>query len=180
MSAFRIALVCLSCFVAAGFARAGEIEVYLNDDAARGTYTFLRGGSDLAIDLGILHDSDVGELFHLGAGVSGLAGDRVEASLGGRLLIAETDLDDGAAIALGGSVDAEIRRVVLGAFAYYAPSSTSFGSVDDMLDVGASVGYRVLPSGTVFLAWTKAEADFEADGAVTLDEGLHAGFRVRF
>jgi hypothetical protein len=182
----RASLVLLSVVCTIGTSSGGELEIYLNDDAARGRFGSAVGRTNLDFDVGALHHRDEGTLFHAGLYVAGFAdqgASTLEVALGGRLLVAETEVEDGSALAVGGSIDyalPKIERLALGAFLFYAPSSTSFGDVDEMLDVGASVGYRVLESSTLFLTVTSVDVQFDSGAEVEVDRGIHVGFRTSF
>jgi len=140
-------------------------------------------------DLGALWRSeDNGDAFvpHVGILLTGDAGARdakVVAGLGIRAAYIDGENDDGGAVALGGQVDVRIPgydRIALGAYAYGAPSVTSFGDIDSYYDIGVSVGYEVIKDASVYVGWRQVQADIDPNGEIEADDGFHAGLRLNF
>lgn len=124
--------------------------------------------------------------FHGGVLLTGDTGAKdvnLVAGLGLRALVTDSRSNQGAAVAFGGQLEAKLpfaNRINTRVSAYYAPSMTSFSDLDSYREVAASVGYEVIRNGTVYGGWRNVREDFDPAGKYTVDNGFHAGFRLKF
>lgn len=111
---------------------------------------------------------------------SGYKGDEISASLGGKLLYVDSDIEDGGALALGG----ELRwyfysKVSLRLMGHFAPSILSFGDMDEYRELGAHVVFEVFPNTEVYVGAKDTRAEFEyIRGKSELQHGFNVGLQV--
>ena len=181
---------CLCVLAAPAFAQTTgkALDVNLNNEAVRLSFSWRLGEPNYLAELGWLYNQDRGDVihgsFHLVDAASG-SGSALQAGLGVRLVHTRTDpsVADGTALALGGFARYTLPRadrVNIGAYGYFAPDVTSFGDQTEYYEVGVRVGYSVLRAGDVYLGLRRIEAEYKGSGGFKFDSGLHAGFEFRF
>ena len=107
-------------------------------------------------------------------------------SVGFRLNWADYDQkseERGPSLALGGDVRyrlPDLEEVSLGGSFYYAPSALALIDSEGYSDLHLFVGYEVIPNGEVYLGWRRLKNEFEDDGWVAMDDGVHVGIRLQY
>jgi hypothetical protein len=170
--------------------RAESIDVNLSSDTLRGVYAApfprLKGLYELGALLGETGGGDKFQQFHGGLLVTGDAGAReanVTAGLGGRIFGLHADEADGGGLALGGMIDARLpafNRLGLLAYAYGAPSASTFGDFESYFEYAAALDYQVLQGASVYGGFRQVRVDVEDFGNFTVDTGWHLGLRLNF
>lgn len=171
---------------------AGELDLSVNDDAARLAYAWKTPSDNLRLDAGWLHHQDRGDVINLGLHLEGAASsgtNPVVGGLGGKVFYIDPDQVGFDAIVLG--VGGFLRytlprynRFNIYAHAYYAPDVLAFGDGKQYREVEARIGYNVLREADVFLGVRYSNAEFDLSGLgtpdITMDNGLHVGIQLRF
>lgn len=194
MKPVKRVLSCLLLLVAAP-ASAETLDLSLGENSARaallGPLASLFGGIKGDYDVGLLvrpkTDEDYLQL-HAGAMITGDAGARyfdAAAGLGARLLYIGADDDSGGAVALGGQFEArlpELDRVGFTGQAWYAPSATTFGEMDEYLELGGAIEYQVIRDSDAFiyLGYRNINISTEEADDITVESGLRFGLRLVF
>ena len=183
----KLTLLAASALLLGSAAQATELDLSFSNDSAR-----LSGSqglnNNLRLDAGWLHNTDGGNVGHLGIRLVDLAtGGQpvIQAGLGARALYIDSDVRDrsGSAVSLGGTVSMNVPdadRFQVGAYAWYSPDVLSFGSVTRYRELGAYVGYEVLRNGSLYLGLRQVNANFKRLPDANIDSGLHVGMRLRF
>ncbi|MEO0346132.1 MAG: YfaZ family outer membrane protein [Pseudomonadota bacterium] len=169
-------------------AHASELNLSLNDDAARLTYAWDISANDLKLDVGWLTHQDRGDVLNVGVHLEGAAssGDTpVIGGLGGKVFYIDPDAVgfDATVIGIGGYLRytlPQYNRFNLYGHAYFAPDVLAFGDGDTYREFEARIGYNVLREADVFLGVRYANIEFDPVGDVTMDNGLHLGIQLRF
>jgi len=175
-------------FMAAPGAGAAELDINVNNDAARLTYAWQVPERDLRFDAGWLHHQDRGDVGHLGLNLVGLASagrNPVRGGLGGKLFYTNSDLIDesGFALGLGGFLaytPPAYNRFSVSAHVYFAPDVLAFSGADGYQEFEARLSYNVLREADIYLGARYAKADFDDRGDALIDNGLHVGIQLRF
>lgn len=169
-------------------ASAGELDLSLNDDAARLNYAWHTAAENLRLDAGWLHHQDRGDVIHLGLHLEGAASsgaNPVVGGLGGKVFVIEPDGAnvDAVVLGVGGFLRYTLPRYnrfnVYG-HAYFAPDVLAFGDGDQYREIEARIGYNVLREADVFLGVRYSNIEFDPAGDITMDNGLHIGIQLRF
>lgn len=184
----RAPLVLVPLLFVAAPALAAELDLNVNDDAARLTYAWDLPERKLRFDAGWLHHQDRGDVGHLGLQLVDLAsGGRnpVRGGLGGKVFYSNSDsLDEsGFALALGGFLSYTLpryNRFSVSGHVYFAPDVLAFSGSEGYQEFEARVSYNVLRQADVYLGVRYSEADFGDDGDALIDNGLHVGIQLRF
>jgi hypothetical protein len=166
-----------------------SLDFNLRDDSASARITGIVGEQRLGkveADFSVLFNS--GDRRVGGAGLhivdnAGSAERPVMLGLGGRLLWIDSGAADGFVLAVGGHVRTTLDqadRVSIGAHLHYAPSITSFNSVDGYLEGGVRAEYQALQRAWVYLGYRRIRGKFETAPDRTLDSGVHLGMRFEF
>jgi hypothetical protein len=169
-------------------AQADRLDLDLNDDAARLTYVHPFEARRTQVEGSWLHHQDRGDVIAAGFQITGNAASQerpVNAGLGARLVYADADgvNASGSAVAVGGFFDAKIPqydRFGIGGHLYFAPDVLAFGDATEFFDFSVHGSYSVLRQGDVYVGLRNVRADFDDNGSVTFDTGLHIGFRLSF
>ena len=169
-----------------------EFQIDLSGDAVRGEFGFDVGvlpNNNAKWNFGALFADDVagddGIMIHTGLLVTGDAGAQdalVQAGLAVRAAAFDADNASGGAIAIGGEIDArlpEVNRIGVGVEAYFAPDASSFSDISGYFEYAFNVNYELIRNGFVYVGYRKIEVDVD-DVDIEIDDGAHAGFRVRF
>ncbi|MEM7612299.1 MAG: YfaZ family outer membrane protein [Pseudomonadota bacterium] len=193
MNSTTIAAKTLFCLLAtapylASQAMAAELDLNLNDDAARLTYAWDISPRDLRLDAGWLHHQDRGDVINFGLHLTGEASggsNPLEGGLGGKLFYVDPDSVglDATAVALGGFLKytlPDYDRINAYAHVYFAPDVLVFGDGERYQEFEARIGYNVLREADIYLGMRYSNIRFEPGGSVTMDNGLHAGIQLRF
>lgn len=183
--------VCLCLAAAAGGAQAEDLDINLSNEVLRATFDAplpsqrLGGVYELGGLFGERGGVDINQA-HVGLLVTGDAGAReatVKAGLGGRLFLFESDGPDGGGLALGGMVDARVpsfNRIGVVAYAYGAPSASTFGDLEAWYEYAVNLDYQVLRGASIYVGWRQIKVDIEDFGNATVDTGFHGGLRLSF
>lgn len=184
----RVPLVLAPMMIMVSPVGAGDLDINVNDDAARLTYAWRVPDRKLQFDAGWLHHQDRGEVGHFGLHLVDLASsgqNPVKGGLGGKLFYANSDrLDDsGFALGLGGFLGYTLpryNRFAVSGHLYYAPDVLAFGGSGGYQEIEARVSYNVLREADVYLGARYSKADFDDRGDDIIDNGLHVGIQLRF
>ena len=171
-----------------GLCIAGELDININDDAARLSYAWPVRADKLRLDAGFLSHQDRGEMLHFGLHLVDWASsgtNPLQGGLGGKLFYADTDsvFDDELLLGLGGFLRYTIpqyNRFSVSGQAYFAPDVLSFGDSEQFFELEARISYNVLREADIYLGARYITIEFENGGDFTLDNGLHAGIQLRF
>ena len=170
------------------------LDLNLSSDAIRGEFAFDIGAlpnNNAKVAIGGLfsEDLDPEELtaIHAGLLVTGDTGARealVEAGLGVRLVALDVaDSLNGAAIALGGEVDARLpayNRIGVSGSVYFAPDVSSFSDINQYIEYAFDANYEIIRNAFVYLGYRQVRLDIDPVGDFTADTGAHVGFRLKF
>ncbi|MEO0997742.1 MAG: YfaZ family outer membrane protein [Pseudomonadota bacterium] len=178
----------LMCLVLVQPAVAGDLDLNLNDDAARLTYAWPARGDRLKLDAGWLHHQDRGDVIHGGLHLVDFASsgpNPVRGGLGGKLFYVDTEttFDDELVLGVGGFLKytlPQYNRFSIGGSVYFAPDVLAFGDSDEFVELEARLSYNVLREGDIYLGARYINIGFDGGGDFTLDNGLHAGIQLRF
>ncbi len=174
---------------AAALAQGSGLDINISNHAVYGAYDTELTLSGLDLSFEGLHNKDRGDFVGAGLGLRADAnpgGTPVYALIGVKALWINPsykNVTSGTALALGGGVQfalPQYNRIMFGAYAYWAPSVTSFGNSERFLEGEVRGGYRVLPNGTVYLAYRYVTARFKNTGDLLIDNGINIGFSLRF
>lgn len=174
--------------VVPGLVAAGELDININDDAARLSYAWPIRNDQLRVDVGLLSHQDRGELVHIGLHLvdwASTGANPLKGGLGGKLFYADTDtvFDDELALGLGGFLKytfPQYNRFSVSGQAYFAPDVLSWGDSEQFVELEARLSYNVLREADIYLGARYINMEFEGGGDFTLDNGLHAGIQLRF
>ena len=189
MSVFTVRLTAaLIVTLAAPVVLADELDLSVNDDAARLNYAWAHPSRALRVDGSWLHHQDNGDVFGLGFHVVGDASSGEEplvGGIGGKVFHISPDEGplDATVVALGGFLRYTLPaydRFNLYGHLYYAPDVLAFGDGDRYREIEARVGYNVLRNADVFVGARYSNTRFDPDGELTTDTGLHIGIQLRF
>ena len=181
-------LICTLLVLACAGTHAAELDLNLNDDAARLSYAWDVSPRNLRVDAGWLHHQDRGDVINIGLHLTGEASggsNPLVGGLGGKVFIINPDGTnlDATVLGVGGFIRYTLPtydRFNVYAHAYFAPDVLSFGDGDRYQEVEARIGYNVLREADVYLGVRYSNIEFEPFGDVTMDNGLHAGIQLRF
>lgn len=184
-------LAFLALAAASGNAPAEQLDINLSNEVLRATFDAplpsqrLAGVYEFGALFGERGGVDINQA-HVGLLVTGDAGAReatVKAGLGGRLFLLESDGPDGGGLGLGGMIDARMpsfNRIGIVAYAYGAPSASTFGDLEAWYEYAVSLDYQVLRGASIYAGWRQIKVDVEDFGDVTADTGFHGGLRLSF
>ena len=185
-------------------ALAGDLDLNLNDDAARLNYAWPARNDQLELQAGWLHHQDRGEVGHFGLHLVDIASsgaNPLTAGIGGRVVYVDSEpfidpnvvtipedppvfIDaSGFGLAIGGFVRYSLKkynRIGLGGHVYFAPDVTSFGDAEQFLEASVFVSYNALRNADVYLGARSIRVDFDSGVDITMDTGLHVGIRLSF
>lgn len=169
-------------------AGAAELDINVNDDAARGSFAWQLADSKLALDAGWLHHQDRGDVAHFGLHLVDFASagtNPIEAGIGTKLFYFDSESlnQDGLAGGLGGFFRytfPNMDRIKIGGSLYYAPDVLATGDAESYREIGLQVAYNVLREADVYLGFRNIKGEFDNGADATIDSGLHIGFRLEF
>ncbi len=167
---------------------AGNLDISVNDDAARLGFGWYANHGRLAMDLSWLHHQDAGNAFGLGLNVMGLASNSdkpIEVGLGGRLVYTNPKslTADGGALAPGGFVSynfPDANRFTIYGHIYFAPSVLGFGDVDQYRELELRLYYSVIDDADLFIGLRNIYVKYDTSQNFNFDTGFHAGLKIRF
>ena len=171
-------------------AQATEFELALSKDSAaidilNDSSMFGSGGAELSIG-GLYNEVDDIEA-HLGLLVRGVpAGEQpFSFGLGGRLYFTSLDELDASVGALALGVGASYLipgniPMAIGGDVYFAPSITTYGDGEDLLDLKIRFEADVLPTATAFIGYRNVVVSIEDGPSYDVDENVHLGIRILF
>ena len=181
----------LSCLIltllTAGPAAAAEVDLNVNNNAARLTVEIPAPSNNLVFDASWLHSNN-GDAGSVAGHVTGkaLAAGPLKAGIGLRLSYVSydgTDDEDGANLGIGGFLRytvPEYDRFLLGTSLYYAPNVLAFGDTRNFLDFTLWGGYSVIPDADVYVGWRRTRVKLDEAGSRNIDGGWLIGVRARF
>ena len=189
---FARTLIVFALILASTAANAQRIDVTLKQDSARFSYVTLIGGSTFGrteMKAGILYNEDDNYVANIGLQVIDVAGSKtpgLELGVGPRFYYLKHDKSNStaAAIALGGHLRYKlpsVQRLSVNATGFFAPSITSTLDAKSMYEIGAGVGYELLPTANVYVAYRRIRADFtQGVGTENIDSGVSLGLDFTF
>lgn len=174
--------------------QAAELDLTLGNSSVRGEYVTAvgakRADNVATLDTGLLYSEykDIDRILgHVGLMIFGDTGAKkanVKAGVGVRLVALDADGGiEGAAISLGGTVTGrmpEFNRLGGRAWAFYAPTVSSFSDLDGYLEYGLSVDYQLIRQAYVVLGYRKMEADLDRGGNADIESSAFFGLRMVF
>ncbi|MEH6346813.1 MAG: YfaZ family outer membrane protein [Bermanella sp.] len=177
-----LAPACL--FVSAQVFAGGSLDLSVNNSTAALEYDATRMGSPLHISTGVLHHETDGDLVSFGLNAVDVRSQNspIRIGVGGKVFGYFTDEADSGALAIGGFIrytPPELAGLGFAGHAYYAPSVLSFNSTDKLVDLGARVEYKLLPTAVVYLGYRFFEATDE-DQEIEIANAGHFGLRINF
>ncbi len=177
-----LAPACL--FVSAQVFAGGSLDLSVNDSTAALEYDATRMGSPLHISTGVLHHETDGDLVSFGLNAVDVRSQNspIRIGVGGKVFGYFTDEADSGALAIGGFIrytPPELAGLGFAGHAYYAPSVLSFHTTDKLVDLGARVEYKLLPTAMVYLGYRFFEATDE-DQELEITNAGHFGLRINF
>lgn len=170
---------------------AHTVDLAVGEDAFRAAYegdVAPAAGGTLKAEVGALHNTDEGDLIHLGLKVRGDAGGNttgVEGALGATLYGASLDKpdEDVSAVALTGELyvtPQDLNRARLALMLNYAPEVLTFGEGKSLLDAAARIEYEVLNETRVYVGYRLTRVELEDAGDQDLQKGAQLGLNVTF
>ncbi len=176
-----------SVFLCAG-AFAGEIDLSFNSDAVRAFYVHDFANSDLKGDIGLLTDSDKGEVINASIFLSGMASDGanpLEGALGVRSGYVNGDASgqSGFPVAIGGYLKytlVQSNRISIRADAWFAPDALTLSDLEKYEDYSIRLAYNFLRSADIYVGARYVAGEFDNGTDVTFDNGLNIGINIRF
>lgn len=183
----------LAMALLAGCASVGQaagLEAYLSNKTAQLQFTNDAGviglpGADMSFGLFYSDDKDYMGTVGLHAAGTPAGEHPLTFGLGGRLYVGSIDDPDQnfQAIALGGSarltIPANMPMAVVGEL-HYAPSVTSFGDSDELLDWGFRYELEVTPGVAGFVGYRRMTLDLDRDSSYEVDKRVHFGIRFSY
>lgn len=171
-------------------ATSASFDINLSDKSVQGKYAMAIGGSAVGrteLSFGLLYNDDddsnyLGEVGLMVVDVAGSKAPGLELGVGGKLYFADATNGDAVALGLGGHLRYKLTalpRMNFGAVGLYAPSIVSFADADNMYELGASIGYELLPTANVYVGYRHIRADFDK-GAQSIDETMMLGLKMSF
>lgn len=171
-------------------ASADSLDLNLNNDAARLTFSWDARDDKLTFDAGWLHHQDTGNVAHLGLHLVDFAASgpsAPEVGIGGKLFYIDADTtpssSQGGALGLGGffryNFPQADRFGIVGSL-YFAPDVVAFGDSDGYLEASVGLSYDVLRDADIYLGARYVKAKFENLPDLAMDTGLHLGIRLNF
>ena len=167
---------------------AASLDLNLSNHAAQIRFASVIGGSTAGrseASLGFLYNDDENYVVDAGLLVIDVAGSKspgLELGVGGKFYFADGDKSEAVAISLGGQVRYKLpalQRLNFGVDGYYAPNIVAFADADKMYEVGARVGYKILPTADAYIGYRRIRAEFDR-GNETLDESIIFGIKISY
>jgi len=168
---------------------AQALEFTVGDKSASLNWGMTVGATNVGrteVNLGVLYNEDknfLGEIGLLVVDVAGTKSPGLMIAIGPNFYFATGDKGDVAAIGLGGELRYKLpslNRLFFGFIGYYAPNIVTFSDSDNFYELGANIGYEILPTADIFLGYRNIVADFGNLGDEKFDESFHFGMRFRF
>ena len=185
MRAYAVAVVLFGLSAVVGAARADNLDVSLNDNAVRGTYSLdVTGTQGLSMDAGIFYNDDDDLVGNIGAMVSGQnwsPSGNFDIKLGGQAIVADADPGTAYGLALGGRVRfSPVARIGIGGHLFYAPKIVTWGDGERYNDYGVRLDYQLLPQAFVYVGYRKISTKFDNGRTIDFDEDGHIGMQLFF
>lgn len=173
---------------------ADSIDLNINDDSMRAVYEADMGSANkgLALDAGYYYNdsesasrSDA-DMMHVGLHVTGDNWSQsgvFNIKVGGRMIYTSLASNvDVMALGLGGEVRfSPVRRVGIGASAYYAPRIATFLDGERYSEYGVKLDYQLLTQAFVYVGYRQINVEVENIGdKIELDDSAHLGLKLLF
>lgn len=183
--------VLMACMLlTAGNTLADSLDLNLNNDAARLTFSWDARDNKLTFDAGWLHHQDTGDVVNVGLHLIDFAASgpsAPEVGIGGKLFYVDADTvpgsSSGGALGLGGFFRynfPQADRFGIRGQLYFAPDVVAFGDSTGYLEASLGLTYDVLREADIYIGARYVRAKFENQADFTLDSGLHVGVRLKF
>lgn len=181
-----------SAWICGGYAAAApasELNLNVNDDAARLTFAWpALAREKLQFDAGWLHHQDRGDVGHFGLHLVDLASTGrypVTGGLGAKAFyVSSDDLDrDGFVLGLGGFLEytfPQYNRFSVSGHVYVGPDVLAFGDADQYREIEGRVSYNVLREADIYLGLRYLNTEFDDGRDTNIDNGTHVGVELRF
>jgi len=185
---FRGLFAAASFFVVSNL-YAQALEFTVGDKSASLNWGMTVGATNVGrteVNMGILYNDDktlLGEIGLLVVDVAGTKSPGLMVAIGPNFYFSSAERGDIAAIGLGGELRYKLpslNRLFFGLIGYYAPNIVTFAKADSLYEIGANIGYEILPTADIFLGYRKITADFGELGDENLDDAFHFGMKFRF
>lgn len=167
---------------------ASELDLGLNGDAFRFTFSRPFPSSLLSWDAGWLHHVDNGDAIHGGIYLGGEASsgtNPIQGGLGIRATYTNGDRSgqSGMNFALGGFFRYTLprfNRFSVGGQLYYAPRVLGIGDIEKLQDYSIRASYNVLKQADVYIGARYVRGDYDKAPQAYFDTGMHIGVALRF
>lgn len=186
----RLPVLCVLLLIAAGGAQADSLDLNLNNDAVRLTFSWDARDDKLTFDAGWLHHQDNGNVAHVGLHLVDFAASgpsAPEVGIGGRLFYVDADTgpssQQGGALGLGGFFRyalPQANRFAVRGHLYFAPDVVAFGDTEKYLEAALGIGYNVLRDADLYIGYRYVKAEFTGAPDLTMDTGVHVGLHLSF
>lgn len=186
----RISVLCVLLLTAMGATHADSLDLNLNNDAVRLTFSWDARDDKLSFDAGWLHHQDTGNVAHVGLHLVDFAASgpsAPEVGIGGRLFYVDADTSpsssQGGALGVGGFFRyafPQANRFGIRGQLYFAPDVVAFGDTETYFEAGLGFSYNVLRDADVYLGYRYVKAEFTGAPDLSMDTGLHIGLRLSF
>ncbi len=186
----RLLLLFVCLFGAVGGVLADSLELNLNNDAARLTFSWDARDDKLTFDAGWLHHQETGDVAHVGLHLVDFAASgpaAPEVGIGGKLFYVDGETlpssSSGGALGLGGFFRYQLPqadRFGIRGHVYFAPDVVAFGDLQRYMEFGVGISYDVLRDADIYVGVRYVNAEFENQPDLTIDTGLHIGLRLNF
>lgn len=186
----RIFVLCAFLLAAVGGAKADSLDLNLNNDAVRLTFSWDARDDKLTFDAGWLHHQDNGNVAHVGMHLVDFAASgpgAPEVGIGGRLFYIDGDTGpssvSGGALGLGGFFRyalPQANRFSVKGHLYFAPDVVAFGDSKQYVEASLGMGYNVLRDADLYIGYRYVQARFDGGPDLTMDTGVHIGLRLNF
>lgn len=187
MKVSRVSVILIT-LASAPFAYAGDVDLSLTNNSAKGQVNFFGSNNDTQLGAGYTYHEGSRHIANLdfhAQGRTALGNLPTTAGIGVKGIAWDDHKLDGGALGIGGYATVNLPRVPGLSFTgslHYAPSILSFGDSDDMTNLELRGSYRVIRNAEVFAGYRYLNTDLDAPyrGDINLDEGVLAGIKVYF
>jgi hypothetical protein len=178
----------LGAMLIGGNALGASLDINLSDTSVQVRYASVVGGSTMGRtegSFGFVYNEDENFVIDAALLVVDVAGSKtpgLEIGVGPKLYYGEGMRGNSFAMGLGGTLRykfAALPRVNFGVLGFYGPGIVTFGDADSMYEVGAHIGYELLPTADVYIGYRNISFDFDL-GKESVDETGMIGLRFRF
>lgn len=184
-----VTLMTLYLAIFSGSLQAQGLDINLSNDSVQINYAKQLSsdqyGRKEAI-AGLLYNRSDNIMFDAGLQIVDEAGSKtpgLEAGIGVKLYAGKTKSRQYLNLGLGGLLGfrpLSFNRLIFNISAYYAPSIVSFLDSSGLWELGAQIGYEIVPSASVYVGYRDIHTDIDVRGERTVDKGAFIGVSMNF